>query len=254
MNLGPKIKALRLERGFTLSKLAQKAKVSAAFLSNVEHGLKKPSVITLNRISQVLSTSVSFLLESPPQNASGHKLKILREARGLSVDDLSELSKVESGDILEFEAGQLRLDPTTLESLASALNYSTIYLLESPSSGKSMGARLRLLRQKYGLTVKALADMSGISPILLNQFENDITVPLLETLEKIAGCLNTDSSYFLLEHTDSETLYFSLSHDLRNVLDDPKVQAIIRSVKDFNKDQLNYILDHINYFKTLNNL
>lgn len=249
MTIGTKIRALRKERGFTLSKLAGKINVSTAFLSNVERGLKKPSVNTLKLISQVLNTSVSYLLEAPTQNAAGNKLKFLRETRGISIEDLSEICEMTPETISGFEEGTTQPDLASLERLAMGLNYSIRYFLENSGSTTSLGHRLRELRKRHNLSIGALADMAKVSPGLISLIENDKTIPLLNTLENIANCLNTDSSYFLLDQEETETLYFSLGPDVRDMLSDPKFQAVMRTIRDFNKDELQFILDYIHNFK-----
>jgi transcriptional regulator with XRE-family HTH domain len=252
MTIGAKIKALRKERGFTLAKLAEKISVSSAFLSNVERNQKKPSVLTLKRISEVLNTSVSYLLEVPAQNATGQKIRFLREARGLSIEDLGEISELAAEEIQAYEDGLAEPDLISVEKLATALNYSVRYFLENAGSPASIGSRLKSLRKLYDLSIIELAERAGVSPGLISQIENDKTVPLLDTLDKIAACLDKDSSYFLLDQEDSEALFYSLSPDVREMLGDPRVQAVVRAVRDFNKDELRHILDHIHYFKKTN--
>ena len=249
MTLGHKIRTLRKERGFTLAKLAEKIKVSIAFLSNVERDLKKPSISTLKHISQALNTSVSYLLEIPAKNASGKKLKFLREARGLTIDDLSEISELPPGEIMAFEDGLAQPEPDALEKLAAALNYSVRYFMENAGSSTSIGTRLKSLRTQQNITIKTLAEKTGLSPGLICQIENDKTIPLLDTLEKIARCLRTDSSYFLLDQEEIETLICSLNPNVRQMLIDPRMQAVLRAIRDFNRDELRYLMDHIFDYK-----
>lgn len=252
MIIGPKVRALRKERGYTLAKLAKKIEVSPAFLSNVERGLKKPSISTLKQISQALNTSVSYLMEVPAQNASGKKLKFLREARGLTIEDLGEISELDSKEITAYEEGLAQPDLDALEKLAAALNYSVRYFTENASSSTSIGSRLKSLRLQQNLSIKALADCAGVSPGLICQAENDKTVPMLDSLEKIASCLGTDSSYFLLDQEEVETLICSLSPNVRQMLRDPRMQAVLRAIRDFNKDEIRYFLDHLFDFKKRN--
>lgn len=249
MTIGPKIRVLRKERGFTLAKLAEKINVSVAFLSNVERDLKKPSVSTLKKISQTLNTSVSYLLETPAQNASGKKLSFLREARGLTIEDLSEISELPPEDIRAFEEGLAQPAPDALEKLAAALNYSVSYFMENAGSSTSIGSRLKSLRTQHNLSIKVLADRADVSPGLICQIENDKSIPLLDTLDQIASCFGTDSSYFLLDQEEVDTLLCSLSPDVRQMLRDPRTQAVLRTIRDFNKDELRCLLDHIHDFK-----
>jgi transcriptional regulator with XRE-family HTH domain len=66
MNLSQKIKQLREEKGFSLGKLAETAKVSKAYLSQLENNVsKQPSAEILFRIASALGTTIADLLDKP---------------------------------------------------------------------------------------------------------------------------------------------------------------------------------------------
>src|SRR4051794_38931639 len=60
--LGARIRAERLERGFSLDELAARARVSRSMLSEVERGAKVPSVMVLHGIATGLDTTIARLL------------------------------------------------------------------------------------------------------------------------------------------------------------------------------------------------
>ena len=60
--LGQRIRARRQELGLTLKQVAVMAGLSHPFLSQVERGLARPSVITLQRIANELGMTTSMLL------------------------------------------------------------------------------------------------------------------------------------------------------------------------------------------------
>jgi len=62
LKLGSIIRTLRLERGFTLKELAERARLSVSFLNDIEKGRSKPSLETLINISRVLQTTPAVLL------------------------------------------------------------------------------------------------------------------------------------------------------------------------------------------------
>lgn len=62
MELGPRIKETRLNRGITLRKLAKDIGVSPSFISQVEQGKAQPSIDSLKHIAQVLSVNCSYLI------------------------------------------------------------------------------------------------------------------------------------------------------------------------------------------------
>ncbi|ERK03223.1 DNA-binding helix-turn-helix protein [Treponema socranskii subsp. socranskii VPI DR56BR1116 = ATCC 35536] len=56
LNIGKKIQELRLQKGFTMRKLALKADITASMLSQIENGQVNPSINTLRSIAEVLET------------------------------------------------------------------------------------------------------------------------------------------------------------------------------------------------------
>ncbi|RDI56011.1 helix-turn-helix domain-containing protein [Nocardia mexicana] len=63
--LGAEIRRRRRELGLTLVRLAEQAKISHPFLSQLERGLARPSMMTLARIAEALGTTqVELMLAS----------------------------------------------------------------------------------------------------------------------------------------------------------------------------------------------
>jgi transcriptional regulator with XRE-family HTH domain len=60
--LGALIRAQRLTAGLSLRDLAQRAKVSNAYLSQIERGLHEPSISVLGAIADALGVSLESLL------------------------------------------------------------------------------------------------------------------------------------------------------------------------------------------------
>ena len=58
MDIGFKIKELRMERGLTQEELADRAELSKGFISQVENNLTSPSIATLTDILQCLGTDL----------------------------------------------------------------------------------------------------------------------------------------------------------------------------------------------------
>lgn len=59
MEIGQKIKDLRLKNGLTLEELASRSELSKGFLSQLERDLTSPSISTLNDIVEALGISLS---------------------------------------------------------------------------------------------------------------------------------------------------------------------------------------------------
>ena len=61
VDLGARIRVLRLARGETLRRLAADAGVTESFLSQVERGVASPSIATVQRIARALGQSIAEL-------------------------------------------------------------------------------------------------------------------------------------------------------------------------------------------------
>jgi transcriptional regulator with XRE-family HTH domain len=59
--IGPRLRHIRLEKGFTVETLAAAAGLDKGFLSRLERGTKRPSVATVLRLSAALNVPVGLL-------------------------------------------------------------------------------------------------------------------------------------------------------------------------------------------------
>lgn len=63
--VGNNLKRIRLERGFSLAEVSAMSMVSQSMLSEIERGLKSPSITTLYRICAAIHISLEALLHRP---------------------------------------------------------------------------------------------------------------------------------------------------------------------------------------------
>ena len=59
MEIGQKIKQLRIQKGLTLEELASRSELTKGFLSQMERDLTSPSIATLNDILEALGTTLA---------------------------------------------------------------------------------------------------------------------------------------------------------------------------------------------------
>ena len=81
MNLGDKLKDLRLQRKMTLEDLSHKSKVSKSLLSQIERNISVPTVITLERITRAFGIATSELFIELENSDKGVSAKALREKK-----------------------------------------------------------------------------------------------------------------------------------------------------------------------------
>lgn len=72
MDIGHKIKQLRIQKGLTLEELASRSELTKGFLSQTERNLTSPSIATLNDIVEALGTSLSEFFQEDKEEA--HRL------------------------------------------------------------------------------------------------------------------------------------------------------------------------------------
>jgi len=65
LQIGPRLRKARLERGFTLEEVAREAGLTKSFISQVEKEQTSASVASLHRICTVLGIRIASLLETP---------------------------------------------------------------------------------------------------------------------------------------------------------------------------------------------
>lgn len=70
-----------------------------------------------------------------------------------------------------------------------------------------IGARIRDLRIRHGITLKELANKTGLTVSFLSQLERDLTSPSIKSLEKVARSLNTKVGYFFADEDQKELLF-----------------------------------------------
>ncbi len=70
-----------------------------------------------------------------------------------------------------------------------------------------IGARIKDLRIRHGITLKELANKTGLTVSFLSQLERDLTSPSIKSLEKVARSLNTKVGYFFAGEEQKELLF-----------------------------------------------
>ena len=165
-DLGARVRALRRERGLTLKGLGKKAGLSHPFLSQVERGLARPSVGSVERIAAALDVSVARLW-SPSR--VGEAVQIVRQADGEPDEQgLRELGGVPGAPVLlewsarnrrwpdeyEVEDGELAIY-VARGSLEADLN-GTIHELSEGDTLHFDGTTPHRLRRTGGTNTRAV--------------------------------------------------------------------------------------------------
>jgi transcriptional regulator with XRE-family HTH domain len=83
-DLGGRVRSLRRQRGLTLKELGARAGLSHPFLSQVERGLARPSVVSVERIAHALNVPVAHLWMPPRPREE----RLLRRTDGTGMREL----------------------------------------------------------------------------------------------------------------------------------------------------------------------
>ena len=93
--VGTALKRLRLEKGYSINELSDRAGVSKSYLSYIERGIQKnPSLQVLSKLASTLDTHVEELLEINPtstDNLDSEWVNLVEEAikEGITKDEFS---------------------------------------------------------------------------------------------------------------------------------------------------------------------
>lgn len=103
--IGERIKRLRLQRGISLTELAEKAGVAKSYISSIERNLQQnPSIQFLEKIAQVLHVPVDSLLHDEQlaeKNLDSEWMQLVKDAMN------SGISKDQFREFLEFNKWRL---------------------------------------------------------------------------------------------------------------------------------------------------
>ena len=114
--VGDRLKALRLEKGITLKKLAEDLNSTEATISRYENNVHYPKLETLSDLADYFNTTIDFLTcrtESRFQDNWYSKLP----------DELKDFIKLENIEYLEIvlDAKEEKLNPETIKQIISAI-------------------------------------------------------------------------------------------------------------------------------------
>ena len=91
VEIGRRVKTLRLNAKLTQGELAGKANISLSFLGHIERGTRKLSVDTLISLSEALGCSINYLTNSSEYD--NIRLPDMLERAAQRLRDLEELEK-----------------------------------------------------------------------------------------------------------------------------------------------------------------
>jgi transcriptional regulator with XRE-family HTH domain len=90
INIGEKLKSLRILKGISSSELEKICGVSQATISKIENNIQSPSIETLNKICDALEIPVSFLFK----DFSPDLINLIETAKQLSPNQQKKITEM----------------------------------------------------------------------------------------------------------------------------------------------------------------
>lgn len=250
--LGDRLRIFRERRGLTLQEVASRSGLSRSYISEIENGKKQPSLKTLEALAGALNVALEALMpegdlevDAEADNPLGDRLRLARERKGMSLAEAAEAAGISVSYLSEIERGQAQPAVETLRLLAQVVGLPLSQVFHCGT----IGDKVRMLRERLGLSRAELAQMAGVTPGFIAQLENNKTQASLTTLRRIAQCLDVSPCYLILEDDTAEEIIRGLNPELRALLLEPRVQLVLRMVCDMTDREFEFLLQFIRLLK-----
>lgn len=256
MDAAKLIKKIKEEYNISSRELADRCRLPRSYVEQLEKGQIKFTADALKKILSVYDVDFDedqIIKLNNVSNISarllGERIRVLREEKGYTLEKLSKLCDISVTHLSEIERGCSIPSLPTLSSIASALDAPISFFIISKSDHNVVAEKLKAIRKQKGLTQKELAKKSGLSPGLIGQLETGRVQASLKTLQKLSEVLGVSICYLILERDEIDAMMVGMGPDLRELLFKPKVQMLIGSICQLDKDSLGLIFDFIDMVK-----
>ena len=92
MDIGQRIRKLRLKQGFKAKDFAREVNISRVYLNEIERGTKTPSLDTMQKICDALGITLAHLFSVEDKDRSMEYCQLLENAKELSPEQLTVLN------------------------------------------------------------------------------------------------------------------------------------------------------------------
>lgn len=197
VDIGSKVKNLRLAKKIKAIELARMANISQPYLSDIENGRTKPSLDTLESICKALGITLSefFAEETTSAQLNFHGLNVakrlteLRESMNMSKNQLAKLSGVSQSYISDIELEKKNPSLDILERLCNALGITVVQFLQDANENDMPPDLLQLLENAKKLPPAERKALNEYLKVRLSYIDETSAAEsvILEQEEKYAG-------------------------------------------------------------------
>ena len=107
-------------------------------------------------------------------------------------------------------------------------------MTETTQTNKKIGVRIRNLRKNRKLSVRELAEKSGLSAIAISKIERDQVSPTLKSLEQLAGALEVKLIDLFLEDLDNEVIINRYQNNHSDTTKEMNLASLASGLRDQN--------------------
>jgi len=252
LKVGPQLREYRERLGYTLKDLSNLTKISISYLSEIERGVKEPSLQALSKICSTLRIPREEMMQAAVYRDEyyltlGDKIRVRRQELGLTITELSKRVGLSVTYLSDIERNVTQPSVEALRAIASGLELPVALLIQHGQN--SLGRKLLEVRKELGLTQRELAARAGVSVAFIGQLEKGKVKPSLKSVEKLAEALGISPCYLIMEKDGLEDMVAAMGPDLKRLLMEPQVQAVLRQICTMNEKELRFVINFIENFK-----
>lgn len=94
------------------------------------------------------------------------------------------------------------------------------------------GAKIRTIRERKGLTMKAVAEKAGVSESLISQIERNLVSPSVDTLLTVSDVLDIDYEFLFADYRKGQKVEIVRSNNRNRILLDNSILYQLTAIND----------------------
>ncbi len=235
MGIGKNIKQIRLKNKLTQKQLGEKCGMADSAIRRYELEKANPKIETLKKIADALNVSITDL-DDRPEFVTTHlenELKILNQKK------LDELNQIPTEEWFGEKWNQIREkydnQKAAIQKKINALPKPE-KAINKESFSSYPGERIKLIREKEGMSQETLSALANIPLSLIRKYENKQRTPSLEHIYQIAQTFHVPT--FDISPFKSECLTSNFEEDIR-------YHKLITIYNSLNEKGQKKILEHL---------
>lgn len=175
MNIGNRIKELRLQEGLSLSSFGKEVNISPRVLRKIENCIDIKEKY-IDRIESRYGIDLETFSIDLTDKSVGERILYYRTIKEYTRSDFAKKLGVNKTYICDIENGRRNPSAPLLSKIAKALEVDLKSLItDMPDGDSSVGSKVRYYRRLNGLTQKQLSAILGTHATYIGRIERDIT-------------------------------------------------------------------------------